>query len=403
MMSAQTNKAYTLSQRVQGLQQSGIRSASVRCAQLGGINLGQGICDIPTPPEVKQAAMQAIAADHNMYAAGNGVRALREAIVKKLQTFNKLNVDPECEILVSHGATGSFVAAAQTLFNPGDEVILFEPYYGYHRGILNQLGVSTKPVTLNLADFSFDQAALQAAITPATKGIIICTPNNPTGKVFTEAELLAIGEIAKAHDLYVIADEIYEYITYPGHQHISFASLADHWQRTVTIAGFSKTYHMTGWRLGYASAPAPIIEKMVLVHDLFYICSVAPLQYGALQALSLPSGYYEDLREQLLAKRDFVVAALRDMGFKLHVPQGAYYILADFSDLPFADDADAVKQLLEQAKVATVTGRSFYSDPQQGKHMVRICYALQDEKLQQAIQQLRMYLQTVTPKSLQQP
>ena len=380
-----------LSDSVKDLQQNGIRSASVRCAELDGINLGQGICDIPTEDRVKQVAKQAIDDNHNMYAPNRGLASLRRAIADKLKHFNQIEADPEREILVSHGATGAYVAAVKTLFNPGDDVILFEPYYGYHQGILKLLDINVKSVPMDITNFSFDIEAVKAAISAKTKGIIICTPNNPSGKVFTKAELLALGTIAEQHDLYVLTDEIYEYVTYPGHQHVSFASLSNHWHRTVTISGFSKTYHVTGWRLGYASGPKAIIEKMTYVHDLLYICPPVPLQYGALEALSLPQSYYDDLKNQLLAKRDFMVGALRDMGFQLQSPQGAYYLIADFSQLPFVDDQDAVNKMLNEAKVAMVTGRSFYQDPADGKHIVRICYAMQDEKLQQALRQLNTY------------
>lgn len=381
-----------LSRYARDLKQSGIRAASVRCGELNGVNLGQGICDIQTDEVVKQAAIQAIAVGHNMYGAFQGLPELRQAIAKKLQSFNQMTVDPDTEVLVSTGATGAFVATVKALFDPGDEIIVFEPYYGYHCGILKLFNITVKSVKLSAEDYTFALSELQAAISPKTKGILVCTPNNPTGKVFTEAELLTIGALAQQHDLYLVVDEIYEYITYPGHRHVSMASLRDFSERTVTISGFSKTYHVTGWRLGYVSGPAKIIEKMALIHDLLYVCPPSPLQHGALAALSMPASYYDTLRTVLLQKRDMMVAALRELGFIVQMPQGAYYLLVDISQLPFTDDEDAATKLLENAGVATVTGRSFYSDPALGRHKLRICYALSGEGLAQAVSQLGSYL-----------
>lgn len=377
------------SKKTQHLKQSGIRSASVRCAKLGGINLGQGVCDIPTSDIIKQQAYDSIKQNHNTYAPCEGIFSLRNAIAKKLLHFNQIAVDPEQEVLVSHGSTGAFVTASITLFNPGDEVILFEPFYGYHKSILELHDVHVKTVPIKLPDLTIDIDDIKKAITSKTRGIVICTPCNPCGKVFSREELLAIGKLAELHNLYVITDEIYEYITYPGHQHCSLASLEDFKHRTVTISGFSKTYNMTGWRLGYAAGPAAIIQKMALVHDLLYVCPPTPLQHAVLAAFELPEHYYQEMNEKFLQKRDLVIDALQAMQFDVTVPQGAYYILANFSRLKFADDEVAVKHLLENAKVATVSGRSFFVDPLHGKQLIRVCFALNEEKINLALLQLQ--------------
>ena len=250
-----------ISEIAKPLKQSGIRAASTMCRERNGINLGQGVCDINIIEPIKEAAIQAIEDNHSTYSACEGAFKLRESIAKKVRHFNRFQVDPVTEVIACHGATGAFVCATKTLFNPGDEIIVFEPFYGYHKNILDLMNVSLKGVPINMKDFSIDMAQLEDTIGPNTKGIIICTPNNPTGKVFSKEELLAIGDLAIKHDLAIITDEIYEYITYPGFEHVSMAALSDELKaRTITISGFSKTFNMTGWRLGYATGPAHIIE-----------------------------------------------------------------------------------------------------------------------------------------------
>lgn len=382
----------TLSRKTQFLKQSGIRAASTRCAAVGGINLGQGVCDLPIVDPIKVAASEAIQGDKSQYSACEGIGSLRHHLAEKLFHFNHIKANPDNEILVTHGSTGAFVCAINTLFNPGDDVILFEPFYGYHRGILELHGLGITTVPLNLTDLSFSSSDLTNALTPRTRGIVICTPNNPTGKVFSKDELCLIGEFCRQHDLFIITDEIYEYITYPGFEHYSMASLEDFWERTVTIAGFSKTYNMTGWRLGYVAAPAAITTKMALVQDLLYVCPATPLQYAVNTALTLDPAYYTDLQQKYLIKRDHVVSVLNALGFKTPVPQGAYYLLADISALGRGDDMAVVDFLLERALVATVPGRSFYMNPGDGAKVIRLCYALCQEKIDQALAQMQAAL-----------
>lgn len=379
----------TLSERTKDLKQSGIRSASMRCRQLNGINLGQGVCDMPTPDPIKQACTAAMQANRTTYSACEGIYPLREAIARKIKSFNHVEISPDSQVLVTHGATGAYVCIVTTLFNPGDEVIVFEPLYGYHRNILKLQGIETKGVDIDLKDFSIDWAGLEAAISKKTKGIVLCTPCNPIGKMFTRDELLRIGQIAKDNKLWVITDEMYEYITYPGYEHVSMASLEDFSDFTLTISGLSKTYNMTGWRLGYVSGPAPVIEKAALVQDLYYVCPATPLQHAALAAFAMPASYYETLREQYLQKRDYICNVLQKFGFKFKVPEGAYYLMADLANTPFKDDLEAVNSLLEKAKVAVVTGRSFYLDETRGQNMIRICYALDQTILEKAMEQMK--------------
>lgn len=384
---------HTFSDRTTPLVQSGIRSASARCSAVGGINLGQGVCDIPAQMVIKEAAAAAIFQDKNLYAPQEGVHKLKVAVAEKLQKFNGITSATEADILISHGSTGAFVAAITTLCNPGDEVILFEPYYGYHRHTAELMGAKVIAMPINYQDFSIDFDRLKATITSKTRIIVVCTPCNPSGKVFSREELIILGEIAKQYNLFIVTDEIYEYIVYPGFKHISLASLNDYSERTITISGFSKTFNITGWRLGYATGPRDIIQKMALVHDILYVCPPTPLQHAMLAALMLGQSYYDNMREEFIVKKDLTVSSLRTMGFKLHEPQGAYYLMADFSALGFADDNVAANALLEEAKVAVVPGRAFYSNPNDGKYLLRFCFALSEDKIKQALNNIAEFLQ----------
>lgn len=378
-----------ISEIAKPLKQSGIRAASTMCRERNGINLGQGVCDINVIEPIKQAAIQAINDNKSTYSACEGASDLRSAIAHKIKRFNLFDVDATTEVIACHGATGAFVCATKTLFNPGDEVIVFEPFYGYHKNILDLMNVSLKGVAINMQDFSIDIDALEQAISANTKGIIICTPNNPTGKVFSKAELLAIGDIAIKHNLAIITDEIYEYITYPGYEHVSLASLSEELKaRTITISGFSKTFNMTGWRLGYASGPAHIIERMALIQDYYYVCPNTPLQYAGINALSVTDEYYNNLRSMFLEKRAITTKALNEMGFQFIEPQGAYYILANCSHLNQKDSQAVVDLLMQQANVATVSGQAFYLNPKNGAQSLRLCYALDSNILEKAYQAL---------------
>jgi aminotransferase len=382
------------SERTAGLRQSSIRSASVRCNAINGINLGQGVCDIPTHDAIKLAATDAIYANKNLYAPHEGLFELRTALAKKIQTLNHVTADPMREILITHGSTGAYVSAIKTLFNPGDEVILLEPFYGYHKYILELLGMKIVTAKISLENYAIDFINLRRVITDKTRGLILCTPCNPSGKVFKKEELIQLGELAKQNDLFIITDEIYEYITYPGQEHVSLASLEDYWNRTVTISGFSKTYNVTGWRLGYAYAPENIIAKMALVHDLLYICPPTPLQHAMIAALALDNDYIVTMQQAFLNKRNYMVSALRELKFDVQEPEGAYYLMADFSRLNFKDDETAAALLLEHAKVATVPGRSFYQNPNDGRSQLRFCFALEENKLKLAVDNMRTFLES---------
>jgi aminotransferase len=375
--------------RIEGLQQSDIRRMSLECTRVDGINLGQGICDQPVEPVIKQAAIQAIQEDRSIYTRLDGIDELRHRIAKKVRDYNKVPCDADGEVIVNVGSTGSFVAACLALVDPGDEVILFSPFYGYHLNILKVCQASLKYVTLRPPDWSYDAAALEAAFSKKTKFILVNTPSNPCGKVFTRAELQHIADLCRKHDALCITDEIYEYILYDGREHISPGSLPGMADRTITISGFSKTYAMTGWRLGYTIAPRPIAAKLAILNDLINVCAPSPLQHGVVAAFDLEASYYTNMRRDYQVKRDMTVTACREAGMTPYPPQGAYYMLADFTDLGFKDDQEAARVILERSKVAVIPGSSFYPDPKDGRKQIRLCYAKKMPDLEEACRRIR--------------
>jgi aminotransferase len=374
--------------RIRGLVQSDIRRMSRECERAGGINLGQGICDQPVPDPVKGAARAAIDADQSIYSKFEGIDPLRACIARKMEDYNGIRCDPEREVVVTVGSTGGFVAASLAFVDPGDEVILFSPFYGYHRNILSLCGATLKFVTLHPPDWRFEEAELRHVFSDKIRAIVINTPSNPCGKVFTRAELELIAQLCARHDALAITDEIYEYILYGDHRHISIGSLPGMEERTVTLSGFSKTYNMTGWRLGYAVGAAVLMEKIGLLNDLLYICAPTPLQHAVVKAFDLPASYYEQLRADYARKLDMTCRACEAADITPLLPQGAYYLLADISRLGVADDKEAARFLLDRAGVASVPGTSFYADPSDGQRQVRLCFAKQDADLEEACRRL---------------
>ncbi|MFB6098805.1 MAG: pyridoxal phosphate-dependent aminotransferase [Salinibacter sp.] len=381
--------------RAQSLQQSDIRAVTHQVKAVDGINLGQGVCDLPTPEPIKARAHQAIRDDESIYSHYAGIEPLRRAILEKEQAYNEVPATSPEEVVVGVGSTGVFVTAAFTLLEEGDEVILFEPFYGYHRNILELTGATIRYVPLGGPESAFDRSTVEDAITPDTKAIIVNTPANPSGKVWTRDELSTMVDLLHTHDLVAITDEIYEYMLYDDAEHVSLASLPDAYERTITISGFSKAYNVTGWRLGYGVAPAPMAEKMGLMSDLLYICAPRPLQHAALAAFEeLDEEYVADLQSDYATRRTLMCETLEDIGFDVPWPDGAYYVLARFDELAderegFADDAAACGTLVEEAKVGSVTGRSFYEDPSEGQYQLRFCFAKEIPVLEQACEQLR--------------
>lgn len=358
---------------------------SLECDRLRGINLAQGVCDTPVPETVREGVKRAMDAGLNAYTRYDGIAPLRQAIAAKMKSLYDLAVDAETEVVASGGSTGAFYSACLALLDPGDEVILFEPFYGYHVSTLEAVEAAPRFVRLRAPDWSFDPKELAAAAGPKTKAIVINTPANPSGKVFSRAELEAVAAFARERDLVVFTDEIYEHFVYDGRTHVPPASIPDLRDRCVTISGASKTFSVTGWRVGYAVAKPEWARMIGYMSDLVYVCAPAPLQAGVAAGLmELPKSYYEGLRVEYAGKRAMVCGALEKAGMRPVSPQGAYYILADISGLPGRTGKDRAMHLLERTGVAAVPGEAFFSNPEDGYGLARFCYAKTDEDLKEA-------------------
>lgn len=362
------------------------------CLEVGGLNLGQGICDLPTPPPVAEGAIRAIRERQSTYSFPEGIPELRAALATKLRRDNGLEVDPATEVVVTAGSAAAFTCALHGLLDAGDGVLIPEPYYGYHVGAALVAGLVPEHVRLTAPDFRLDEAALEAAVTSRTRALVLCTPSNPTGRMLTRSELEGAARVAHRHDLLVITDEIYECIRYDGREHVSPATVGGLFERTVTIMGLSKTFSITGWRLGYAVARRELAQALTLVHDLFYICAPTPLQHGAVAGLSLPDSFYDGMRADYSRKRAWILEALDAAGLSPVVPEGAYYVLADVSAMAEADSKAAAMRLLRETGVASVPGRAFHGLGDDGRpggeHLVRFCYAKEDEVLVEACRRL---------------
>jgi len=376
--------------------QSEIRAMTVACMDVGGINMAQGVCDTDPPHPVVEAAISAIRSGHNIYTRMDGIAPLREAIAQKFASFNKLSVDPNSEVLVTSGATGAMHAALLALLNAGDECLVLEPFYGYHVSTLKMMRVAPVVVPLAGPDFGLDVERLRAAITPRTRAIIINSPSNPSGKVFSRSELEALAEVAIEFDLFVFTDEMYEYFIYDGAQHISIATLPGMAGRTITISGFSKTFSVTGWRLGYLAASDRWLPAIAYFHDLLYVCAPSPLQHGAAAGLlQLPHSFYDGLTEEYQVKRDVICAALTRAGLTPSIPTGAYYVLADSARIPGADAKQKARRLLADAGIAAVAGSAFFAADaagvNPGENLLRFCFAKKDDELAEACRRLDAY------------
>jgi len=378
-----------LSERHAWVLQSEIRNMSIECDRVGGINLSQGVCDTEVPLVVRRGAGEAMEQGINTYTRYDGLVELRRAIADKQRRFTGMEVDPEGEIVVSAGATGALYCTCLALLNPGDEVVVFEPFYGYHVSTLVATGAIPVYVALELPDWSFSRDSLEKILTPRTRAIILNTPANPSGKVFNAEELQTIAAFAVHHDLFVFTDEIYEHFLYDGCRHFPPALLPGMRDRTITISGLSKTFSITGWRVGYAMGDARWMQTIGHFNDLIYVCAPAPLQIGVARGLTnLADDYYEGLARQYLVKRDIICQALADAGMTPLVPQGAYYVLADVSLLPGANSKERAMFLLRETGVAAVPGSAFYHDGG-GEDLVRFCFAKDDPVLEEAAVRLR--------------
>lgn len=378
-----------VSQRRPLVAQSEIRNMSIECAKVKGINLAQGVCDLPVPEVVIQGAEDAMERGSNIYTRFDGRYELRKAIANKQKRFSGMDVDPECQVVASAGATGAFYATCLALLDEGDEVIVFEPYYGYHIVTLASLGIKPVYVTLEPPSWDFTAQSLEDAVTSKTRAIILNTPSNPAGKVFSREELQIIADFAEAHDIFVFTDEIYEHFVFDGHEHISPATLPGMAKRTITISGLSKVFAVTGWRLGYAICDPEWALAIGHFNDLVYVCAPAPLQIGAARGLDeLGPEYYQEVSDDHQQKRDLFCSTLTDIGLTPYVPDGAYYTLADVTSLPGGTAKERALYLLEKTGVACVPGSAFYQGAV-GESLVRFCFAKEMPILEDAMKRLR--------------
>jgi len=383
-----------ISEKAERFTESVIRDMTRQAHLYGAINLAQGFPDFPAPAEIKRAAQEAIAADVNQYAITWGAKSLRHAIAAKMKKWQGLEIDPEAEITVCCGSTEAMIASLLAITNAGDEIVVFEPFYENYGPDAILSGARPRFVTLHppadpAEEWRFDERELRAAFGPRTKAIILNTPNNPTGKVFTRAELEFIRELCVEFGALAITDEIYEHILYDGARHLSMATLDGMRERTITINGMSKTYSVTGWRVGWAVATPVLANAIRKVHDFLTVGAPAPLQEAGATALSLPDSYYEGLAAAYRARRDRLLPALRQAGFKTFIPRGAYYIMTDISGFDFSDDVSFARHLVKEIGVASVPGSSFYSRPELGARQVRFAFCKTDATLDEAARRLR--------------
>jgi aminotransferase len=354
----------------------------------GGVNLSQGFPDFPAPAAVKDAACAAINADINQYAVTWGARPLREAIAREFERRYRLQVIPDEQITVCCGATEAMMSTMMAIIDPGDEVIVFEPFYENYGPDAILSGATPRYVTLREPDWTFDPGELAAAFNAHTKAIIINTPNNPTGKVFAREELETIGALCRKWDATAISDEIYEHITYDGHRHIPIATIDGMADRTVTINSLSKTYSVTGWRVGWTISPPSLTGAIRKVHDFLTVGAPAPLQEAGAVALGLADQYYRDLAAHYQRRRDMLLDILERHHFTCYKPFGAYYIMTDISSFGFTDDVEFARYLVKSVGVAAVPGSSFYKDAGKGRSKLRFCFCKRDETLVEADQRL---------------
>jgi len=368
---------------------SPIRSMTAECARVGGVNLAQGVCDTPVPELVRREAQAAIEEGANSYSRSDGLPELRRALAAKMRRDNSLDYDSEGEIVVTSGATGAFFVACQALLLPGDEVILFEPYYGYHRNTLESLGVVPRYVRLRAPDFALPLGELEITLTERTRAIVVNTPGNPSGKVFTRAELEALGAIARERNLFIFTDEVYEHFVFDGREHVSPASLPGLRERTITMNALSKTFAITGWRIGWIAAERRFAEAFTHLHDLVYVCAPTPLQLGCARGLDrLDAGYYAAIGSEYQRKRDQLCKALADAGLAPHAPAGSYFALADISRLAGSTGDERALSLLRACGVACVPGTAFWRDGD-AHRLGRFCFGKTAPDLDLACRRLR--------------
>lgn len=370
--------------RASGFTESVIREMTRLCIQYGAVNLAQGFPDFDPPVSIKRAAAKAIYTGHNQYSTPYGTTNLRNAIARKVNKYNHIACTPD-DITVTCGTTEAMIASELALLDHGDEVVIFEPFYENYGPDAILSGAKCKYVRMREPNFNIDEESLKQAFNKKTKAVIVNTPHNPTGKILTKQELGLIGDLCQDYDAYAITDEIYEYILYDGHKHISIGSLPGMEDRTITISGFSKTYSITGWRVGYIVAPKPITGAIRKVHDFLTVCAPTPLQEACAVAMQLPVSYYDTLRENYREAREMLVESLAKAGFGVFKPEGAYYVWTTTNDTGFKDDRELALHLITKVGVGGVPGSSFFHNPSQGRLRFRFSFSKKQATIRQAI------------------
>lgn len=382
-----------LSNQVKSFTLPALRQVTIAVQKVGGVNLSQGTCQLPVPELVQQAACDAIKEGINRYTNSKGLDSLRGALSTKLKSFNKIQAsDPDKNLIVTCGATGAFEGVCATLLNPGDEVVLFEPYYPYHMQTLKRHNAKITAIPLNAPDWKLDTAALKKAVTAKTKFILINTPLNPTGKVFSKEELLEIRDITAPFNTLLVTDEIYEYMVFDGLKHVSAASLPGLEDRVITMGGYSKTFAITGWRIGYIVAPEPLVSSIAQIVDAIYVCPPAPLQEAVARGITgLGDEFFSDIAKKYQQKRDRFSASLEKVGIKPLPIQGAYYIVASFEDKDSKlSSNEFVYKMIDKVGVGSVPANDFVRDPSNSK-WVRFCISVEDSVLDEAIERMSKF------------
>lgn len=377
-----------LSRKAAQFGESVIREMTRLAQRHGAVNLSQGFPDFPAPEAIKEAACRAIRADVNQYAITWGAKSFRDALAAKTRRFRGIEIDPERELTVTCGSTEAMIATILATTDPGDEVVVFEPYYENYWPDAVLSGATPRFVKLRPPDWTFDEAELAAAFNGRTRAIVLCNPNNPTGKVFSRAELGTIARLCVEHDVIAISDEIYEHIVFDGREHVLLESLPGMRERTVIVSGMSKTYSVTGWRIGYCIAPEEITLGIRKVHDFLTVGAAAPLQEAGAVALAMPDEYYSALAADYQRRREVMLGILDEVGVPYFRPSGAYYVMADIGGFGFENDTAFTRHLIEKIGVACVPGSSFFVDPRDGRDLVRFCFCKRDETLGAARERL---------------
>ena len=375
-----------LSGRTENFTDSVIRRMTRVSLQYGAVNLSQGFPDFDPPKEILDRLAEVAHEDYHQYSITWGAQNFREALAEKQSKFMGRSIDPNSEIVVTCGSTEAMMAAMMTVTNPGDKVVIFSPFYENYGADTILSGAEPVYVPLHPPEFNFDPAELEQAFQQHPKALILCNPSNPCGKVFTKEELLFIADLAQKYDTYVITDEVYEHIVYAPHKHVYFASLPGMWERTISCSSLSKTYSITGWRLGYTIAPEAITERIKKVHDFLTVGAAAPLQEAVIPGLNFGQDYYDKLQATYTHKRDLFLKGLKDVGLEFSEPQGAYYVLMDITPFGYDNDLEFCQVLAKEVGVGAVPGSSFFREPV--NHLIRFHFAKKDETLNEALNRL---------------